>query len=1048
MSSWGEAVWTVNTLLQKLGQAPDVMKSFTAFPIDKTVIGLTFEEPDNSYDYSGNLVCSVGGVMIRMSDDKFPEKVSDGTLVFDNKDLGAFKDVALLVEGLEHEKTYYFTAFPYSTQGVYNVSKTDVNRAQCTALGGEVANVSIDIDNTVDFDNVVITCVDETDGECTQTATLTKTTRIASFEVPIGHNYHIEYGEASHYITPSKTSSKESIAGAKTNYEVTYVYFSSTISTTYTAGATCTCECDGEKYTAEDTSGSYKFTVHKVGTWTVTAKNTYVTSSKTVSIVNTGQSESVSLPLIETVNIAIDISNTVDFDNVVVKCVDETNSSASQSATLTKTTRTATFTVPIGHTYHVEYGEAENYITPTKTTSKVAIAGANTSYSATYTYFSSTINVTYTAGATCTCECGDTKYTATTATGSYAFTVHKAGTWVITVTDNYVTSTESVAVTTTGQTKNVSVYLNETVNVTININDTTEFNSVVVTCVDETDSICTKSATLTKTTKTTSFNVPKGHTYHVEYGEASHYVTPSKTSSKVATAGITSSYSATYTYFVSTIKVTYPSGLACTCTCGSETYTATTATGSYTFTVHKAGTWKITISSAKNSASTNVAITATGQTQSVSLSLFMANITVSYPSGATCTCVCGSKKYTASDTSGSYTFEVNSTGTWTITATNGTNTASKDVSITTDGQEESVSLSFVKIYGISRDITASSPEWARTDDAVGFTATASVGTVAGSSDFDNCYPWSEIKRETFDTGDVMVRIPKFWYQRYRDGDIEYIKIADKPCNGFKLHPAFKPGDIEISDLYISAYLIRNNISQSGVLADEHIGCDNYISNALTKGDGWRICNIAVLSAIQMLILVEFATYDVQTAIGLGYTNGYPTTIVTGTCDNIPGLTGTYISSVEGQADVVWRGIERLWGGSSEWIEGAVLAYTDGYYICNNPSHYNTNFDLTNYTRLSYGLPEITISSSAYYITELGLDDSDLDYVMLPSKCDANSYNEYTTSAMIYDDKSGYLQMYAHCQSSAWSGLFSTHFEYTRSNSWKYGSSCRQIYTRV
>ena len=51
---------------------------------------------------------------------------------------------------------------------------------------------------------------------------------------------------------------------------------------------------------------------------------------------------------------------------------------------------------------------------------------------------------------------------------------------------------------------------------------------------------------------------------------------------------------------------------------------------------------------------------------------------------------------------------------------------------------------YVKIYGISRDITASSPVWARTDDAVGKTATASVGTIAGHSDFDNCYPWSGI----------------------------------------------------------------------------------------------------------------------------------------------------------------------------------------------------------------------------------------------------------------------------------------------------------------
>lgn len=48
-----------------------------------------------------------------------------------------------------------------------------------------------------------------------------------------------------------------------------------------------------------------------------------------------------------------------------------------------------------------------------------------------------------------------------------------------------------------------------------------------------------------------------------------------------------------------------------------------------------------------------------------------------------------------------------------------------------------------KIYGISRDITQENPSWTRTDDAVGLTATASVGTTAGHSDFDNILPWVE-----------------------------------------------------------------------------------------------------------------------------------------------------------------------------------------------------------------------------------------------------------------------------------------------------------------
>ena len=130
-------------------------------------------------------------------------------------------------------------------------------------------------------------------------------------------------------------------------------------------------------------------------------------------------------------------------------------------------------------------------------------------------------------------------------------------------------------------------------------------------------------------------------------------------------------------------------------------------------------------------------------------------------------------KWVSSENIWSFT-KLKGIGTYTVTATNGTDTVSTQVTIELEGQSKSVDLEFVKIYGISRNIINSSPVWARTDKAVGMTATATVGTVAGSSDFDNCYPWSGIVRETLSTGDVMVKIPKFYFQRYMEGNIEHI----------------------------------------------------------------------------------------------------------------------------------------------------------------------------------------------------------------------------------------------------------------------------------
>ena len=70
----------------------------------------------------------------------------------------------------------------------------------------------------------------------------------------------------------------------------------------------------------------------------------------------------------------------------------------------------------------------------------------------------------------------------------------------------------------------------------------------------------------------------------------------------------------------------------------------------------------------------------------------VASIVVSYPAGSTLTCTLGSKVLTAKDTSGKWVFGLPSTGNWVVKATDGTDTISKTVSITTTGQEETVVL--------------------------------------------------------------------------------------------------------------------------------------------------------------------------------------------------------------------------------------------------------------------------------------------------------------------------------------------------------------------
>lgn len=311
------------------------------------------------------------------------------------------------------------------------------------------------------------------------------------------------------------------------------------------------------------------------------------------------------------------------------------------------------------------------------------------------------------------------------------------------------------------------------------------------------------------------------------------------------------------------------------------------------------------------------------------------------------------------------------------------------------------------------------------------TATVTVGDTVGSSDFNNCYPWSGIVRETLSTGDVMVKIPKFYFQRYREGNIEHIRIANKATSGFTLHPLFNHGGIESEYAYIGAYKTSsNNKSVSGASPQTSQSRVTMRNNAKVKGTGWGIIDIAALSAIQMLILVEFANNNVQSVIGRGYCDGNSSALSTGTCDNVSGLTGRP-AGTDGKVDVVWRGIEGFWGNIWEWVDG-VIWYNSAYYVCNDPSKYAED-TIENYTALSY---RGSADWSSNYITEEGLDTIN-NHVMLPSSAVIGSLNTYYCDACWADQ---YWKTFRHgngWDNGSTAGLFAAAFNF---ESTSYGSN--------
>ena len=72
----------------------------------------------------------------------------------------------------------------------------------------------------------------------------------------------------------------------------------------------------------------------------------------------------------------------------------------------------------------------------------------------------------------------------------------------------------------------------------------------------------------------------------------------------------------------------------------------------------------------------------------------VASIVVTYPTGSTLTCTLGSKVLTAKDTSGKWVFGLPSIGDWVVEAVSGSKSTSKTVSITDEGQVETVELTY------------------------------------------------------------------------------------------------------------------------------------------------------------------------------------------------------------------------------------------------------------------------------------------------------------------------------------------------------------------
>lgn len=91
--------------------------------------------PPEPTTVDGQRICTPAGVMIRRSTIGYIKGINDGTLVADLSmaDLEKYRSIPYVDSGLKDGSTYYYTAFPYSDHGVYNLSAGEENTTSTKA---------------------------------------------------------------------------------------------------------------------------------------------------------------------------------------------------------------------------------------------------------------------------------------------------------------------------------------------------------------------------------------------------------------------------------------------------------------------------------------------------------------------------------------------------------------------------------------------------------------------------------------------------------------------------------------------------------------------------------------------------------------------------------------------------------------------------------------------------------------------------------------------------------------------------------------------------
>ncbi|WP_025115950.1 hypothetical protein [Lysinibacillus fusiformis] len=249
----------------------------------------------------------------------------------------------------------------------------------------------------------------------------------------------------------------------------------------------------------------------------------------------------------------------------------------------------------------------------------------------------------------------------------------------------------------------------------------------------------------------------------------------------------------------------------------------------------------------------------------------------------------------------------------------------------------------------------------------------------------------------------MVQIPKFYY-KVENGtlgmfkDVYRCEISEIQRDGFKLHPAFERIDGVIENYqYVAAFegwVDGNGRLRSLPNKTITIGRTraNFRAAAQLNGLDFRQIDYLLLSAIQMLFITEYASFNSQKTLGKGMSltaNNF-----LGTGKSLKNGNRSYGDKETNSAHMTYRGLENLWGN--------YYSYVDGVNFYHYVTYISRRIFEDNKTSGNYEYTGIKLINSNGYIKNFKRVDGYYDFNFLPVEVGAaessylGDYHLYTS----------------------------------------------------